>query len=116
MRLRAAEDRVAVAEGMALDMRKQCDAAAVTISRLIDENRWGGGGAGGERVAEGVRRGDRAMDASEAGKPWVGRKVEWLSQVLGHSQGGSKVGYVRKSEGAVRGLVEGRQQILFAGG
>ncbi|GAX81340.1 hypothetical protein CEUSTIGMA_g8771.t1 [Chlamydomonas eustigma] len=38
VRLRAAEDRVRAADRVALDVQKQCEAAANTISRLIDEN------------------------------------------------------------------------------
>ena len=38
MRVRAAEDRAAAAEGVSLDMQRQCESAAGTISRLIDES------------------------------------------------------------------------------
>lgn len=81
VRLRAAEDRVAVAEGMALDMRKQCDAAAVTISRLIDENRCavvvgsrGGapGGGRGQRWGGGVT-GRRTAVRWQGNCGWEGR-------------------------------------------
>jgi hypothetical protein len=39
VRLMAAEDRARAAERVALDVQKQCEAAALTITRLIDENR-----------------------------------------------------------------------------
>jgi hypothetical protein len=39
VKLRAAEDRAGVAERISLDTQRQCEAAAVTITRLIEENR-----------------------------------------------------------------------------
>eukprot|EP00955_Chlamydomonas_euryale_P069316 360404-Chlamydomonas_euryale.AAC.2 len=37
----AAQDRAAAAEQVGLDFRRQCEAAAVTLTRLIDENKCG---------------------------------------------------------------------------
>ena len=39
IRLRAAEDRASAAEHVSLDIRRQCESAAGTITRLIEENR-----------------------------------------------------------------------------
>ena len=91
MRVRAAEDRAAAAEGVSLDMQRQCESAAGTISRLIDESNALISKLNSQAAAMGELRGEVAKrDAGIAALE--GMLMQSSSYTRNHLAGGGVLG------------------------